>query len=174
MEYINKAFYYYFLAFKKSFDYSNPATRSELNYFILIFTIFYFLFFIVGMIFIIGSIASGPDNIEFAFKFFMGIIMVYSLAHILPSLAIICRRTKDIFGPNSSIYFGIYIVVWVTQVCCWLSSFIVTGRSIFTPMAAAPTPETFLLSICLGLVSQICGLLMLAYMIFLMCKKGNL
>ena len=171
MEWLSKVFGYYILAFKKCFDYKSPAIRSELNYFILVFSVIYLFLLFIGFGYIIASIMQNPEYISNHFNIFMVFAYIFCLINLLPSLSIIYRRMLDIFADRAKLFYSGYIVLWLIQILC--SVFVFIKMNSFAISNQTPPIELIMYSVILSLVGQISGLIMLAAIIFLMCKKGN-
>lgn len=79
--------------FGKYATFSGRATRSEYWYF----TLFNFLLNIGAMIVccIIGAIASGVEGLAVGYAVWYGICCLYSLATLIPGLAVGARRLHD-------------------------------------------------------------------------------
>ena len=164
-------FEYYLMAFTNCFNYRDASRRSELNYFILIFSVIYFVLFFIGFLGVIMTVILNQNAIPIAFGILMGVILIYSLMHILPFVALIYRRIKDIFVQKAKLAFGIYITVWALQVAACIVNFAIVSS--ISP-SNQPAPETFAVMFIIGILAQLCGLAMFGFLIFLMCKKGNL
>ena len=171
MDWIKKVFGYYILGFKNSFNYKEASTRTELNYFILVFSVAYLLLFFITFFTSLILAIYKPIIAAISFAVMIGIILLYSLAHVLPALSLIYRRIKDIFSTKARMVFGIYVVVWAIQFICCLTNCIIT---LSISKISEPTISIFVTLFALGIIAQILGLGMLGFVIFLMCKKGNM
>ena len=171
MDLITKIFRCYLMAFQKCFNYSDSTMRHEFNYFILVFSVIYFILFLIGFYSIIIVSVSNPNMAPVSFGIFTGLILLYCVVHLLPSLSLLYRRIKDVFSKKSRLVFGLYIAIWLLQIIGWVTCFSLS--STISP-TNQPTPIFFIFWIGGAIVCQICGLIMFGFFIFLMCKKGNL
>ena len=169
---MKQVFEYYLSAFSNSFNYRDAAKRSELNYFILIFSVIYFILFIIGffcatMTLIFKTEETAPTAIIILF----GTVIFYCLIHILPFISLVYRRIKDIFSDKSKLVFGIYLTVWGFQIAGVITNFVM---ALSTISIKQPEPSFLILMFTISVFTQICGLGMFGFLIYLMCKKGNL
>ena len=72
-------------AWQKSFNYSGKATRPEYWWFVLINAIIYGVLFAVA-----SAVAASTEN-----PILMGLVSIYAIAQIFPSLAVSVRRLRD-------------------------------------------------------------------------------
>jgi len=171
MDLLQKIFGCYLKAFQNCFNYSDSAMRYEFNYFILVFSVIYFILFFIGFFIIVFSSIANPSIAPIAFGTLFVLVLLYSIVHILPSLALLYRRIKDVFSEKSKLFFGLYLLVWFIQISSWASCAVLS--STISP-THQPTPSFLVLVFGCTVICQICGLIMLGFYIFLMCKKGNL
>ncbi len=113
---MNMIDWYKKVVFENYANFSGRARRSEYWYFVL-------CNFLISMVFYIPLIATGAlfDNEEPGTIFFLfyGLLMLYSLAILIPSLAVAVRRLHDI-GKSGWYYLiglipfvgGIILLVW--------------------------------------------------------------
>lgn len=161
---MKQAWNFYLLAFKNIFDYKNIAERKELNWFIL----FMFIGWLLSVMFFIGCViliaVSGNDNtipvLFFAFFIYAGI---YLLLHGLTLASLVKRRFNLIAPKKSRIFFGSWLGVWVVQLIIDIDIFLTLKNSLnnINPLIILP----------LAFIAQICALLMISTIIFLMVRQ---
>ena len=158
---MNNAWNCYLLAFKNIFNYKDSANRQELNWFILFMSIFWILFGIVSFGAIVSLAISGKDaNIPAFIGIIFAVGCTYLIVHAIPLFSLIRRRFNQIAPSKSKLFFTIWLTILFIQfVICNLSFFFIDG--IVNPLLILP----------IVFLSQICGILLIGTVIFLMIRE---
>ena len=170
-KFLEKTLEYYLMGFRNTFNYRDASCRSELNYFILFFSVVYIVGLFLGMYVTIFTAVLKPQMAPILFGVMFGIIFLYCIAHFLPYIALIYRRIKDIFDKKSRMVFSILIFVWLLQMVCVIPSYCFMFSM---NNSVQPTPQLMLGIFLPVIFAQILSWVVIGFIIFLMAKKGNL
>lgn len=161
---MSNAWSYYLLAFRNIFNYKNKAQRQELNWFILFTLLFWFilsfLFMGANITFaVIGKVFIVP--ILFAIGFI--IAGLFFIIHTLPFIALIKRRFNSITPVKSGLFFLSWLCIWLMQlaVCFGILVFMLGHQQLENPLLILP----------IAFLGQLCGLIVVGTVIFLMVRE---
>ena len=161
---MNHAWNCYLLAFKNIFNYKDSANRQELNWFILFMVVFWILlFFIILGTGITLAFTNNFRLLPVVFGAMFIVACIYLLAHTIPLISLIRRRFNCIAPSKSKLFFSIWATIWFIQfLICNAMFFLIKGSlGNINPLYFLP----------LAFVGQICGLLVIGTVIFLMIRE---
>ena len=161
---MKEAWNLYLIAFKKIFDYRNTSERKELNWFFLFMFIFWILSGMFFMVCCVSLAVSGKgDNIPALFYAFFIYAGIYFIGHGSPLISLVKRRFNLIAHNKSGTFFGSWLGIWLMQLTICISMFLIVKNA-----AGNINPLTILP---LAFIGQICGLLVIGTIIFLMVRQ---
>ena len=166
MDVIVEIFAYYKLGFGRSFDFSTPSSRKELNYFMLPYFIFWFLVCLISII-TTSVLTVIVKDLPKLFLYEGIILVAFNIIHLIPLLALIRRRLNDIVPNKAKLIFSGVLLCYLIQLSVPVILF--TQKTVI-----ADNPVKFLTFIPYVICAQLCALLVTGTVIYLMCKKGEL
>lgn len=157
-------------AFKKSFDYKNPAPRKNINSFILFYFLFWLLIFAPFIVYIQTTIILYKEPVV-GFIVYFAVSWLYFIINAIPLLALVKRRLIDIVPSKANLIFWSYLAVEIVRisiVIAFITFFLLFMNTIKINL------HHMVIFFAIGVINQILSFLVLAFYIFLMAKKGNL
>ena len=161
---MKEAWSLYLIAFKNMFDYRNIAERKELNWFFL----FMFIFWMLSGMFFMGccislAVSEKHDVIPVMFFAFFIYAGIYHIIHGLSLISLVKRRFNLLAPQKSGIFFGSWLGVWLVQLTICINVFLTVKNATgnINPLTILP----------LAFIGQICGLVVIGTVIFLMIRQ---
>lgn len=166
MNLIQEILAYYRMGFGRILDFSSPSSRKEINYFVLSYFVFWVILCVISIV-CTSLLSVFVNNIPKLFLY-EGILLVgYNLIHILPLLTLMRRRLNDIIPQKAKLIFSGIVLCYLIQI---------SGPVIiFTQKTAlVNNPEKFLIFIPYIIFEQLCAIVVMGSLLYLMWKKGAL
>ena len=157
---------YYKLGFRKILDFTSPSCRKELNYFIIIYGALSLLFLIIDTILVFLLTIIFKNHIGVIQSLNNYVFILFNIINIIPLFTIFKRRLNDIVPNMATPLFMLILFMYFIYISL--------------PIAAGhETDIAFALIKMLSFIpyiafSLVCEITLIAVIIILMSKKGNL